>query len=215
MCAYVCTSREERCHATRASTCEHVARACDAPGRLVCERVDYTSGLSSLGIISDVMECGVVNELPASLVVWPHVKICFHLLFFFLCFRNVFKKMFLFLTRFTTGTNQNSRIKILWILQTTECFSPIVLESITGKIFRIFFSTIFLHFSRIHLSDTRFHLHVYLSMQPEPHSYGYKRSLLPSFALGSLIISASYSHLLGSCLIDCGARYRYTRDGCW
>lgn len=138
MCAYVCTSREERCHATRASTCEHVARACDAPGRLVCERVDYTSGLSSLGIISDVMECGVVNELPASLVVWPHAKICFHLLFFFLCFRNVFKKMFLFLTRSTTGTNQNSRIKILWILWTTECFSPIVLESITGKIFRIF-----------------------------------------------------------------------------
>ena len=53
---------------SRVTTCEHVARACDASGRLVCERVDYTAGLSTFGIINGVMECDAVNELPALLL---------------------------------------------------------------------------------------------------------------------------------------------------
>lgn len=72
---------------------------------------------------------------------------------------------------------------------------------------------VFLRFSGVHLSDTRFHFSVCPSL--ELPGYGRERSHPPSFALGDPIISASWSHLLGSCLIDCGASYRYTGSGCY
>ena len=71
----------------------------------------------------------------------------------------------------------------------------------------------FLRFSGVHLSDTRFHFSVCPSLELLPVTVASPatRRHLPSAAP---IISASWSHLLGSCLIDCGASYRYTGSGC-
>lgn len=57
--------------------------------------------------------------------------------------------------------------------------------------------------------DSRFHLLVYLCAQAERRTITVARAASAICPRRPPIISASRSHLLGSCLIDCGSRYRY------